>query len=164
MRFWQIFAAWVAVSFTAGAAHAAEFGRHGFVDSDGVKIHYVTMGKGPLVVLIHGFPDYWYTWRKQMPALAKHFQVVAIDQRGYNKSDQPDGVENYSMDKLVGDVGAVVDHFKQKKATIVGHDWGGMVAWTFAMQFPQKTDRCASPAISWVANPGRNLRIKHGLC
>ena len=141
MRFSQLFAAWVAVSFTAGAAHAAEFGRHGFVDSDGVKIHYVTMGKGPLVVLIHGFPDYWYTWRKQMPALAKHFQVVAIDQRGYNKSDQPKGVENYSMDKLVGDVGAVVDHFKQKKATIVGHDWGGMVAWTFAMQFPQKTDR-----------------------
>ncbi len=141
MRFWQLFAAWVAVSFTAGAAHAAEFGRHGFVDSDGVKIHYVTMGKGPLVVLIHGFPDYWYTWRKQMPALAKHFQVVAIDQRGYNKSDQPKGVENYSMDKLVGDVGAVVDHFKQKKATIVGHDWGGMVAWSFAMQFPQKTDR-----------------------
>ena len=141
MRFWQLFAAWVAVSFTAGAAHAAEFGRHGFVDSDGVKIHYVTMGKGPLVVLIHGFPDYWYTWRKQMPALAKHFQVVAIDQRGYNKSDQPKGVENYSMDKLVGDVGAVVDHFKQKKATIVGHDWGGMVAWTFAMQFPQRTDR-----------------------
>ena len=141
MRFSQLFAAWVAVSFTAGAAHAAEFGRHRFVDSDGVKIHYVTMGKGPLVVLIHGFPDYWYTWRKQMPALAKHFQVVAIDQRGYNKSDQPKGVENYSMDKLVGDVGAVVDHFKQKKATIVGHDWGGMVAWTFAMQFPQKTDR-----------------------
>jgi pimeloyl-ACP methyl ester carboxylesterase len=99
------------------------------------------MGKGPLVVLIHGFPDYWYTWRKQMPALAEHFQVVAIDQRGYNKSDQPKGVENYTMDKLVGDVVAVVDHFNQEKAVIVGHDWGGMVAWTFAMQYPKKTDR-----------------------
>jgi pimeloyl-ACP methyl ester carboxylesterase len=99
------------------------------------------MGKGPLVVLIHGFPDYWYSWRKQMPALAKHFTVVAIDQRGYNKSDQPKGVENYTMDKLVGDVVAVVDHFNQEKAVIVGHDWGGMVAWTFAMQYPKKTDR-----------------------
>ncbi len=122
-------------------AEESELGTHGYADSDGVKIHYVTMGKGPLVVLIHGFPDYWYTWRKQMPALAKHFQVVAIDQRGYNKSDQPTGVENYTMDKLVGDVVCVVDHFKHEKAVIVGHDWGGMVAWTFAMQHPKKTDR-----------------------
>ena len=60
-------------------------------------------------------------------ALAEHFQVVAIDQRGYNKSDQPEGIENYTMDKLVGDVVAVVDHFNQEKAVIVGHDWGGMV-------------------------------------
>jgi len=136
--------AWISlvlICFVIGSAHAAEFGEDGFADSAGVKIHYVTMGKGPLVVLIHGFPDYWYTWRKQMPALAEHFQVVAIDQRGYNKSDQPEGVENYTMDKLVGDVVAVVDHFKQEKAVIVGHDWGGMVAWTFAMQHPKKTDR-----------------------
>jgi len=74
-------------------------------------------------------------------ALAEHFQVVAIDQRGYNKSDQPQGVENYTMDKLVGDVVAVIDHFKQEKAVIVGHNWGGMVARTFAMQHPKKTDR-----------------------
>lgn len=124
--------AWISlvlICFVIGSAHAAELGEDGFADSDGVKIHYVTMGKGPLVVLIHGFPDYWYTWRKQMPALAEHFTVVAIDQRGYNKSDQPEGVENYTMDKLVGDVVAVVDHFKQEKAVIVGHDWGGMVAW-----------------------------------
>lgn len=121
--------------------NAEELGKHGFADSDGVKIHYVTAGKGPLVVLIHGFPDYWYTWREQMPALAKHFTVVAIDQRGYNKSDKPKGVENYKIDKLVGDVAAVVDHFKRKKATIVGHDWGGMVAWSFAMTHPKKTER-----------------------
>ena len=90
--------AWISlvlICLAVGSAHAAELGEEGFADSDGVKIHYVTMGKGPLVILIHGFPDYWYTWRKQMPALAKHFTVVAIDQRGYNKSDQPEGVENY---------------------------------------------------------------------
>jgi pimeloyl-ACP methyl ester carboxylesterase len=124
-----------------GPAGAEELGDEGFVDSGGVKIHYVTLGKGPLVVLLHGFPDFWYTWRDQMPALAKHFQVVAIDLRGYNKSDQPTGVENYAMDKLVGDVEAVLKHFKQDKAIIVGHDWGGAVAWAFAMSHPEKTDR-----------------------
>ncbi len=116
-------------------------GRHGHVDSNGVKIHYVTQGEGPLIVLIHGFPDYWYTWRQLMPELAKRNQVVAIDQRGYNLSDQPKGVENYTMDKLVADVVSVVDHFGQPKATIIGHDWGGAVAWTFAMTYPEKTDR-----------------------
>ena len=141
MRLWQLCAALTVMSFAVDSANAAEFGKHGFADSKGVKIHYVTMGKGPLVILIHGFPDYWYSWRKQMPALAKHFTVVAIDQRGYNKSDQPKGVKNYTMDKLVGDVVAVVGHFKRKKAVIVGHDWGGMVAWTFAMQHPRMTDR-----------------------
>jgi pimeloyl-ACP methyl ester carboxylesterase len=122
-------------------AQPEELGEEGFVDAGGVKIHYVTAGKGPLLVMIHGFPDYWYTWRDQMPALARHFQVVAIDQRGYNKSDQPQGVENYTLDKLVEDVHAVLMHFKQDKAVIVGHDWGGLVAWTFAMTHPAKTDR-----------------------
>jgi pimeloyl-ACP methyl ester carboxylesterase len=121
--------------------HAEELGEEGFADSGGVKIHYVTMGKGPLVVMLHGFPDYWYTWRDQMPALAKHFQVVAVDLRGYNLSDKPDGVENYTVEKLVGDVEAVLQHFKRDKAVIVGHDWGGMIAWSFAMAHPEKTDR-----------------------
>jgi pimeloyl-ACP methyl ester carboxylesterase len=113
----------------------------GFADSAGVKIHYVTEGTGPLVVLIHGFPDYYYSWRDQMPALARHFEVVAIDQRGYNSSDKPEKVEDYAVDKLVGDVAAVLKHFKQDKAVLVGHDWGGMVAWSFAMTHPDKTER-----------------------
>jgi pimeloyl-ACP methyl ester carboxylesterase len=124
-----------------GPAWAEDPGEEGFVDSGGVKIHYVTQGKGPLLVLLHGFPDFSYTWRDQMPALAQHFQVVAIDLRGYNKSDQPKGLENYTMDKLVGDVDAVRKHFKQDKATIVGHDWGGAIAWAYAMTHPDKTDR-----------------------
>src|SRR5713226_281372 len=94
----------VVLLLAAVRVRADELGEDGFVDSDGVKLHYVSAGKGPLVVLLHGFPDYWYTWRDQMPALAKHFQVVALDLRGYNKSDQPKGVENYAMNKLVGDV------------------------------------------------------------
>jgi pimeloyl-ACP methyl ester carboxylesterase len=135
---------WLPLLFLAVWAvpvHAEGLGEDGFADSGGVKIHYVTAGHGPLVIMLHGFPDFWYTWRDQMPALAKHFQVVAVDLRGYNKSDQPKGVENYALDKLVGDVDAVLRHFKQDKAVIVGHDWGGMIAWAFAMAHPEKTDR-----------------------
>lgn len=118
-----------------------DLGTHGFAQSGDVRIHYVTKGEGPLVVMIHGFPDYWYTWRNQMPTLAEKFQVVAIDQRGFNESDQPVGVENYTLDKLVGDVKCVIQHFKREQAIIVGHDWGGMVAWQFAMTHPEMTER-----------------------
>ena len=76
----------------------------------GVKIHYASLGEGPLVVMIHGFPDFWYSWRHQMEALSGQFQVVAIDQRGYNLSDKPTGVENYDMRLLVADVAAVIRH------------------------------------------------------
>ena len=125
----------------ATATDESELGAHGYAQSGDVRIHYVTKGKGPLVVMIHGFPDYWFTWRKQMPALAEKFQVVAIDQRGYNLSDQPKGVENYTIDKLVGDVRNVILHFQREQAIVIGHDWGGMVAWQFAMTHPQMTER-----------------------
>ncbi|MDP6930213.1 MAG: alpha/beta hydrolase [Planctomycetota bacterium] len=114
---------------------------HGFVDSGGVKIHYASQGKGPLVVFLHGFPDYWYTWRHQMAALSKDHQAVAIDLRGYNKSDKPEGGEAYDMALLVQDVVAVIDHFERKKAIVVGHDWGGAIAWNFAMAHPDRLDR-----------------------
>ena len=115
---------------------------HGHAVSEGgVKIHYASLGEGPLVVMIHGFPDFWYSWRHQMAALSQRFQVVAIDQRGYNLSDKPKGVENYDMQLLVADVGAVVKHLKAERATIVGHDWGGVVAWQTAMRLPQMVER-----------------------
>jgi epoxide hydrolase 4 len=138
--------AWAGDQDPAPAAPASSLlpgTEEGFIDSDGVKIHYVSLGKkeDPLIVMLHGFPDFWYSWRAQMPALAKKFHVVAIDQRGYNLSGQPDGVENYTTNKLVGDLVAVVKHFGPGKAVIVGHDWGGLVAWTFAMTHPELTDR-----------------------
>ncbi len=114
---------------------------HGYADSNGVKIHYAKMGSGPLIVMIHGFPDYWYTWRDQMEGLADRFTVVAMDQRGYNLSDKPAGVENYDMRLLVGDVIAVIKDVGQPKAIVVGHDWGGVVAWQVAMNVPQVVDR-----------------------
>src|SRR5271170_3362425 len=115
--------------------------QHGYADSNGVKIHYASLGSGPLIVMIHGFPDYWYTWRNQMEALSDQYQCVAIDQRGYNLSDKPKGVENYDVRLLVGDVAAVIKSLGQQKAIIVAHDWGGLVAWQFALNVPQMTDR-----------------------
>lgn len=116
--------------------------KHGQATSTGgVKIHYASLGAGPLVVMIHGFPDFWYTWRAQMDALSTSFQVVAIDQRGYNLSDKPRGVENYDIHLLIDDVAAVIRHAGRESATIVGHDWGGFVAWHFAMARPDMTDR-----------------------
>ena len=115
--------------------------KHAYANSNGVKIHYATIGSGPLIVMIHGFPDFWYTWRDQMEALSDKFQCVAIDQRGYNLSDKPKGVENYDVRLLVGDVVAVIKSLGQEKAIIVGHDWGGLVAWQFALNLPQMTDR-----------------------
>jgi pimeloyl-ACP methyl ester carboxylesterase len=115
--------------------------KHGYADSNGVKIHYATLGSGPLVVMIHGFPDFWYSWRAQMEGLSDKFQVVAIDQRGYNLSDKPAGVENYDMRLLVGDVIAVIRHFGKDKAIVVGHDWGGAVAWSLATNAPQYVER-----------------------
>ena len=114
---------------------------HGYADSGGVKIHYAVMGQGPLIVMIHGFPDYWYTWRNQMEALSKEYRVAAMDLRGYNLSDKPRGVENYDMRLLVGDVLAVIHKLGQQKAIVVGHDWGGAIAWTVAMNVPEAVDR-----------------------
>ncbi len=118
---------------------------HGYADSGGVKIHYASLGpksgNAPLIVMIHGFPDFWYSWRDQMEALSANYQVVAIDMRGYNLSDKPKGVENYDMSLLVGDVIAVIKHLGRERAIIVGHDWGGAVAWTLAMMRPDVVEK-----------------------
>jgi pimeloyl-ACP methyl ester carboxylesterase len=110
---------------------------HHYADSNGVKIHYAALGKGPLIVMIHGFPDFWYTWRNQMEALSGQYRVVAVDQRGYDLSGRPAGVEQYAMPLLVDDIGAVIKAEGRSSAVIVGHDWGGAVAWTLAMTHPE---------------------------
>lgn len=114
---------------------------HGYADNGGVKIHYASLGSGPLIVFIHGFPDYWYTWRNQMEALSAHYQCVAMDLRGYNLSDKPKGVDNYAMAVLVGDVVAVIKHVGRDKAIVVGHDWGGAISWAFSLTRPEMLER-----------------------
>jgi pimeloyl-ACP methyl ester carboxylesterase len=112
---------------------------HHYADNDGVQIHYVTLGEGPVVLFIHGFPNQWYDWRYQMADLAVDHKVVAISLRGYNRSDKPKGVENYEIVHLTADVAAVLGDLGSDNATIVGHDWGGIIAWAFAENYPQLT-------------------------
>ena len=114
---------------------------HKYADSDGVSIHYAKMGSGPLMVLIHGFPDFWYSWRHQMAGLADQYTVAALDTRGYNLSEKPEGEANYDMTLLTADVAAVIRAEGESSAVVVGHDWGGGIAWSFAAAYPQMTDR-----------------------
>lgn len=127
----------------SSAAAADVFNRveHGYADNDGVRIHYATLGRrGPLLVMIHGFPDFWYTWRDQMAALSRRYRVVAIDQRGYNLSDKPKGVAEYNLAYLANDVAAVIRAVGEEHAVVIGHDWGGAVAWMFSAMYPRMTD------------------------
>ena len=114
---------------------------HKYADSDGVSIHYAKMGSGPLMVFIHGFPDFWYSWRHQMAGLADQYTVAALDTRGYNLSDKPEGEANYDMTLLTADVAAVIRAEGESSAVVVGHDWGGGIAWSFAAAYPQMTER-----------------------
>ena len=116
----------------------------GAVDSDGVKIVYHTAGEGPLVVFVHSIFGPWFDWQNQMVAMSEHYRVVAMSTRGTDKSDKPQGVEHYTMAKISGDIAAIIDHFGEEKAVLVGQDSGGFYAWHFAMTHPDKTDRLIS--------------------
>ncbi|HZU82767.1 MAG TPA: alpha/beta hydrolase [Polyangiaceae bacterium] len=119
--------------------------RHIEVDvGSGLRLHTVETGQGPLVVLLHGFPDFWFGWRKQIPALAAAgFRVVAPDLRGYNRSDKPPHVTDYGVRHLAADVAALVSGLGESRARVVGHDWGAGVAWALAMAHPERVDRVA---------------------
>jgi len=119
---------------------------HGTVETNGIELHVVTAGPedGPLVLLLHGFPEFWYAWHHQIPVLAEAgFRVVAPDMRGYNRSEKPDGVDAYHVDELVADVAGLVEAFDRETAHVVGHDWGGLVAWQTAIDRPDVVDRLA---------------------
>ncbi|MEO8181361.1 MAG: alpha/beta hydrolase [Deltaproteobacteria bacterium] len=124
---------------TVSAAPAMDDPRwqHGFAEVNGVRLHYVEAGAGPLVLLLHGFPEFWYTWRRQiLPLAAAGFRVVAPDLRGYNSSDKPRGIGAYRLRTVVDDVYALMTSLGATRANVVGHDWGAGIAWAFAMRHP----------------------------
>jgi pimeloyl-ACP methyl ester carboxylesterase len=130
--------------------------------ADGTKIHYVASGEGPLVVLIHGFPDYSGTWSKMIPKLNDGYRVAALDTRGYNLSDKPEGVANYAMPKLVEDIDAVIAAEGRQKATVLGHDWGAAIAWNYAFAHMDKLDNLIIFSVPHPANFGRQLQRDSG--
>jgi pimeloyl-ACP methyl ester carboxylesterase len=111
--------------------------KHGFVHTNGIRMHYVEAGEGPLVVLCHGWPESWYSWRHQLPALAQAgFRVVAPDQRGYGRTDAPQAIAAYDILNLAGDIVGLVKALGEKPGIIIGHDWGSPVAQQCALLRP----------------------------
>jgi pimeloyl-ACP methyl ester carboxylesterase len=128
---------------------------HRYADLGDVRLHYVEAGEGPLVLLLHGFPQFWYQWRHQIPALVgAGFRVVAPDMRGYNLSDKPPGVQAYRVELLARDVERLIRTCGEGTATVVGHDWGAIAAWIAAMRHPGRVERLA---ILNVPHPTRSL-------
>jgi pimeloyl-ACP methyl ester carboxylesterase/2-polyprenyl-6-methoxyphenol hydroxylase-like FAD-dependent oxidoreductase len=133
--------------------------REGSIEVDaGVRLHYVESGEGPLVVLLHGFPEFWYSWRHQLPALsAAGYRTVAVDLRGYNLSDKPRGVESYLLPTLARDIERLIRALGSESASVVGHDWGALLAWELAMRHPEVVERLA------ILNLPHPERMKAGL-
>ena len=130
---------------------------HGYANVNGIRLHYAETGSGDnLVVLLHGFPEFWYSWRHQLTALGENYHVVAPDMRGYNLSDKPLRVEDYRIEVLVEDVVDLIKNFGARKAAIVAHDWGAAVAWAVAQKYPERVSKLAvlqvPPAAVWRAN------------
>ncbi len=116
------------------------------LQTNGITLHAVAAGpkNGPLVILLHGFPEFWYGWRYQIDALAQAgFRVLAPDQRGYNLSDKPRSVGSYNLDHLAADVVGLIDAVGCEKAFLVGHDWGGAAAWWAAIKYPERIEKLA---------------------
>jgi epoxide hydrolase 4 len=111
--------------------------QHGYINTNGIKLHYVTQGEGELMLMLHGFPEFWYSWRYQITEFAKYYKVVALDLRGYNDSDKPSQKSAYTMDEFVKDIQGVITGLGYEKCILVAHDWGGAIAWSFANAFPE---------------------------
>lgn len=137
--------------------------KHGYANVNGIRLHYAEVGDSDddnLVILLHGFPEFWYSWQKQLDALGGSFHVVAPDMRGYNLSDKPPLVADYKIDKLVGDVIGLIDHFGAKQAAIVGHDWGAGVAWAVAQKHPERVSKLAVLQVPILAAWRANLTFR----
>jgi len=112
-----------------------------YADVNGQRLHYASEGKGPLMMFVHGFPEFWYAWQGQLAEFGRDHHAVALDMRGYNLSSKPKDVKDYEVPRLVEDLAALADHLGAKKFTLVAHDWGGGVAWAFALMKPERLER-----------------------
>ncbi|MFN6513980.1 MAG: alpha/beta fold hydrolase [Nostoc sp. CreGUA01] len=137
--------------------------KHEYITTNGVKLHYVTQGEGTLMLMLHGFPEFWYSWRHQIPEFAQDFQVVAIDLRGYNDSDKPAEQSAYVMDEFIKDIEGVIKGLGYEKCVLVGHDWGGAIAWNFAYEHPEMIDKLIILNLPHPAKFSQGLRTPQQL-
>jgi pimeloyl-ACP methyl ester carboxylesterase len=137
--------------------------QHEYIISNGVKLHYVTQGEGPLMLMLHGFPEFWYSWRHQIPEFAKDYKVVALDLRGYNESDKPPQQSAYVMSEFIKDVEGVIKGLGYERCVLVGHDWGGAIAWCFAYAYPEMLERLIVLNIPHPAKFAEGLRTPQQL-
>jgi pimeloyl-ACP methyl ester carboxylesterase len=126
-----------------------------------VRLHYATAGDGDkLVVLLHGFPENWYSWRHQIAALSSEYTVVAPDMRGYNLSDKPESVSDYRLDKLIDDVTGLINHFGRENAAVIGHDWGAAIAWGIGQKHPEYLWKLGALQVPPVSVWRKNLTLR----
>lgn len=114
---------------------------HEYADLNNIRLHYVAVGRGELIMFLHGFPEFWYGWKNQLAEFGRDYQAVAPDMRGYNLSSKPSDVGEYRIRYLIEDVRALAEHLDHKKFILVAHDWGGGVGWPFAMRHPEYLDK-----------------------
>jgi pimeloyl-ACP methyl ester carboxylesterase len=132
---------------------------HRFIETNGIRMHIAEQGEGPLVVLCHGFPECWYSWRHQLPALAEAgYHTVAPDQRGYGQTDRPAPIDAYNIFQLTGDIVGLVHALGEEQAVIVGHDWGAPVAWHCALLRPDMFRAIALLSVPYVPRSWKNVR------
>src|SRR5881394_2322334 len=132
--------------------------RHSYANVNGIRLHYAEAGNGDkLVILLHGFPEFWYAWQKQFDALSESFHVVAPDMRGYNLSDKPPRISDYRIEHLVDDVIGLIKYFGKSQTAIVAHDWGAGVAWAVAQRHPEKVTKLAALLVPLPAAWSKNL-------
>ncbi|NVM19663.1 MAG: alpha/beta hydrolase, partial [Candidatus Lokiarchaeota archaeon] len=108
-----------------------------FVETNGIKLHTMIIGEGPPLILLHGFPDFWYGWKSVIPGLKNDYKLIIPDMRGYNLSDKPKGVDNYKIEILMDDIKGLIESLGLESVFLAGHDWGGVVAWAFAEKYPK---------------------------
>ena len=112
-----------------------------YAEVNGIRLHYISVGKGKLIMFVHGFPEFWYEWEKQLIEFGQDYQAVAPDLRGYNLSSKPSDVEKYHVKYLIEDLRALAEHLGHEKFIMVGHDWGGGVAWSAAIRHPEIVEK-----------------------
>lgn len=149
-------------AWAEAAGHAGPWWQ-GYARVNGLRMHYAEAGSGPLVVLLHGFPETWYMWRNVIPVLSTRFHVVAPDMRGYNESDKPEGVGSYTLDKLSEDIVGLIKEMGEERAHIVGHDWGGVIAWHMGQHYPEVVEKLVVINAPHPATFQRELRRLHQL-